>query len=51
MAWQNGKLANAVIRSLLGNNCEVRLGEKTVSFPTKAGKLYRLDGELKSAEL
>jgi alpha-L-fucosidase 2 len=47
MRWSNGKLQAATIHSLLGNDCEVRLGNKTVSFPTKAGNSYRLDGNLK----
>jgi alpha-L-fucosidase 2 len=51
MNWTNSKLQSATIRSLLGNDCEVRLGEKTVSFPTEAGKSYRLDGTLKQTAL
>jgi alpha-L-fucosidase 2 len=47
MNWNKGTLQSATIRSLLGNDCEVWLGDKTVSFPTKAGKSYRLDAELK----
>ena len=46
MSWNNSKLQSATVRSLLGNECAVRLGEKTVSFATKAGKSYRLDGDL-----
>ena len=51
MNWNNGKLEYATVRSLLGNECKVRLGEKTVSFPTKAGKSYRLDANLKQTAL
>src|ERR1051326_94576 len=47
MEWNNGELRTASIHSLLGNECKVRLGEKTISFATKAGKSYRLDPELK----
>jgi alpha-L-fucosidase 2 len=47
MNWTSSKLQSATIRSLLGNDCKVRLGDKTVSFPTKAGETYRLDGNLK----
>jgi alpha-L-fucosidase 2 len=49
--WKNGTLQRATIRSLLGNDCKVRLGEKIVTFPTKAGSSYRLDTELKQTEL
>lgn len=51
ISWNNGKLQSATVRSLLGNECQVRLGDKTVSFSTKAGKAYRLDGELKQTTL
>jgi alpha-L-fucosidase 2 len=51
MNWTNTKLQSATIRSLLGNDCRVRLGEKTVSFPTKAGQSYRLDAELRQTAL
>jgi alpha-L-fucosidase 2 len=46
MTWKEGKLAQATIRSLLGNRCVVRLGDKVVAFETKKGKLYVLDGVL-----
>jgi alpha-L-fucosidase 2 len=51
MKWNNGKLEDATIRSLLGNECSVRLGEKVVSFPTKAGQSYRLDAGLEQTAL
>ncbi len=49
--WNNGRLRTATIHSLLGNDCKVRLGQKTVSFPTKAGRSSRLDADLKQTEL
>jgi alpha-L-fucosidase 2 len=51
MNWSDGKLQSAVIRSLLGNECKVRLGDKVISFPTTTGKSYRVDAGLKHAEL
>jgi alpha-L-fucosidase 2 len=51
MKWNNLKFEYATIRSLLGNDCKVRLGEKVVSFPTKAGQSYRLDADLEQTAL
>ena len=47
MAWKDGKLTEARIRSLLGNRCVVRLGDQTTEFATERGRVYRLDGTLK----
>jgi alpha-L-fucosidase 2 len=47
LAWQDGKLTSATLRSLLGNPCQIRLGNKTADFATRAGRLLQLDGELK----
>jgi alpha-L-fucosidase 2 len=49
--WQNGALQRAIIRSLSGSDCKVRLGDKVVNFPTKAGNSYRLDADLKHTDL
>jgi len=49
--WNGGELKSATVRSLLGNQCRVRLGEKTVSFSTDVGKSYRLDDNLKPIAL
>jgi len=46
ISWKDGKLNKAVIRSLLGNSCKVRYGEKTIELVTKADKSYELDGNL-----
>ena len=46
MAWSEGRLETATVRSLLGNPCTVRYGERTVSLDTRPGGEYRLDGEL-----
>lgn len=47
IAWSEGKLQKAQIRSLLGNKCKIRYNEKVLEFDTKAGKTYQLDAELK----
>ena len=47
LAWQQGKLTSAVIRSTLGGPCAVRYDSKTATLATKAGKAYALDGNLK----
>ena len=47
LAWKDGHLLNAGIRSLLGNACKLRLGDKTMTLTTQPGRTYRLDGELK----
>ena len=46
IAWQDGKLRAAVIRSKLGNECKLRYGEQTKSFDTEPGESYRIDGAL-----
>jgi alpha-L-fucosidase 2 len=47
IAWKDGKLTSATLRSLLGNPCRIRLGEKTADFATKTGRLLTVDSELK----
>jgi alpha-L-fucosidase 2 len=46
IAWQDGKLREAVVRSKLGSQCKLCYGEKTVGLDTKAGESYRFDGAL-----
>ena len=46
MAWKDGKLTEATIRSMLGGPCKVRYGEKSADLATEAGKTYRLGGGL-----
>jgi alpha-L-fucosidase 2 len=48
MAWGNGVLTGATIRSGAGNRCKVRYGILTAEFKTVPGKAYRLDAKLKS---
>jgi alpha-L-fucosidase 2 len=46
MNWKNGKLGSCEIKSLLGNPCVVRYGEKTKTFNIKAGKSIRITEDL-----
>ncbi len=47
IAWEDGKLTEATIRSTLGRPLRVRCGETAVDFQTQAGGVLRLDGGLK----
>ncbi len=44
--WRDGKLASATIHALVGGPCMLRLGEKTVTFATKAGERHAFNGRL-----
>lgn len=50
MNWANGVLTGATIKSNSGNVCNVRYGNKTISFPTKKGYTYQVDGSLQLTE-
>jgi alpha-L-fucosidase 2 len=45
--WHNGLLTEVTIRSKNGGSCRVRYQNKMVTLDTRAGKCYRLNGELK----
>lgn len=38
MAWKDGKLVSATLRSKLGNQCTVRYGEKSIDLKTEANQ-------------
>jgi len=42
IAWKDGKLTEAVIRSKLGRPCNVRYGERVLKVETQPGGSYRL---------
>ena len=44
--WTDGKLTKARIRSILGQTCKIRSGEKTVELKTTGGGSYELDANL-----
>jgi alpha-L-fucosidase 2 len=46
IAWKDGVLAEATIRSALGRPCKVRYGQKVIDLKTDAGGTYRLNGTL-----
>jgi alpha-L-fucosidase 2 len=46
MTWENGKLTVCDIKSILGNPCIVRYGEKTKTFNIPAGSSIKITGEL-----
>jgi alpha-L-fucosidase 2 len=45
--WAQGKLISAEVLSEAGRECVVRYGGKEVRLATKAGKFYKLTGDLK----
>ena len=44
--WNQGRLVQAVIRSKLGNPCQIRYGTKVITLETEKGKTYILDETL-----
>lgn len=50
IAWKDGTLSSATIRSQLGREATVRYGERTVPLATETGGRYELDGLLRVAE-
>jgi len=46
IAWKDGKLASATLRSNLGHPCKVRYGENVARLETEAGGSYTFNGLL-----
>ena len=46
ISWKDGKLQQAVIRSVSGTSCVVRYGQQTVNLTGKTGETWTLDGKL-----
>lgn len=42
LSWKDGQLTEAIIHSKAGEPCTVRYGDKTLSFKTGKGKIYKL---------
>jgi len=51
IAWKDGKLTRALLRSQLGNPCTVRYGENTVVLKTLRESAYALDARLTTTRL
>jgi hypothetical protein len=49
IAWKEGRLASATLRSITGRRCRVRYGERTVELTLAPGQVRRLSGELTPA--
>lgn len=47
-SWFHGRLTGVTIRSMQGGTCRVCYRDRIITLETKAGKSYRLNGELKS---
>jgi alpha-L-fucosidase 2 len=47
LRWQNGKLKDAVIRSITGKHAKIRSGDKVADFKLKPGERIRLDDSLR----
>jgi alpha-L-fucosidase 2 len=47
LAWKDGKLSSATIRSTAGEKCRVRLGENVVELELPRGQTAQLDGALR----
>jgi len=46
IAWKDGKLTGATLRSKLGNPCKVRYGDRAVDLSTQSKRAYRFSGDL-----
>ena len=47
IAWKEGKLTAATLKSLLGNPATIRYGEKTIQLDTQPGRTYQLAEQLR----
>jgi alpha-L-fucosidase 2 len=47
ITWKNGKMKEAIIKSLNGNDCRMRYGDKIIKLKTEPGENYKFDESLK----
>jgi len=50
LAWKEGKLTGATLKSTAGNACKVRYGDRVVDLTPKRGEVSQFDGDLKRIE-
>jgi len=50
IAWQDGQLTVAEIRSKAGQPCVVRYGDQTIQLKTEPGATFRLDRNLRGLQ-
>jgi alpha-L-fucosidase 2 len=48
LAWRQGILERAVVRSSAGGPCTIRYGDKTVRLDTRAGQAIAINGALQA---
>ncbi|WP_349681437.1 glycosyl hydrolase family 95 catalytic domain-containing protein, partial [Pedobacter sp. UBA5917] len=48
LKWANGLLSSIIVKSKTGGNCKIHYKNNNISFETKAGETYKLDGDLKT---
>ena len=48
LAWKDGTLTRATVRSRVGGPCHLRYRGKEITLPTEKGQQYSLDANLKS---
>jgi alpha-L-fucosidase 2 len=46
LTWADGKLLRTNVHAKSGGTCRIQYGDRQVSFETKPGKTYSLDGDL-----
>jgi alpha-L-fucosidase 2 len=47
LAWRDGKLTRAVLRSALGRRCKLRSGDRVAELDTRPGDTLTVDGDLR----
>lgn len=50
IAWKNGKLVSATVRSISGTSCRIRYADRTTNLALKPGSSRNLDGDLNQTD-